>query len=134
MNYFSISVIEREWPVEKMKDIKLADALKHPIWSLGRKITIDSATLFNKVCVLLLPSFLDENCFLLDLSDNISHSYKINFFCVLAGSRSNWSTLFVWSRIWRYWDCNSSTIYHTFNDWNTGLTPTIYCVGCCLLL
>ncbi|MED6114897.1 hypothetical protein PIB30_085003, partial [Stylosanthes scabra] len=38
----------REWPKEKMKDIKLADALKHPIWSLGRKITIDSATLFNK--------------------------------------------------------------------------------------
>ncbi|TKY68674.1 1-deoxy-D-xylulose 5-phosphate reductoisomerase [Spatholobus suberectus] len=38
----------REWPAEKMKDIKLADALKHPIWSLGRKITIDSATLFNK--------------------------------------------------------------------------------------
>nr|ACJ85147.1 unknown [Medicago truncatula]AFK44085.1 unknown [Medicago truncatula] len=38
----------REWPAEKMKDIKLKDALKHPIWSLGRKITIDSATLFNK--------------------------------------------------------------------------------------
>ncbi|KAK7304538.1 hypothetical protein VNO77_42419 [Canavalia gladiata] len=38
----------REWPAEKMKDIKVADALKHPIWSLGRKITIDSATLFNK--------------------------------------------------------------------------------------
>ncbi|XP_073227095.1 1-deoxy-D-xylulose-5-phosphate reductoisomerase, chloroplastic-like [Cicer arietinum] len=38
----------REWPAEKMKDIKVADALKHPIWSLGRKITVDSATLFNK--------------------------------------------------------------------------------------
>ncbi|KAK4268234.1 hypothetical protein QN277_024919 [Acacia crassicarpa] len=38
----------RTWPVEKMKDIKVADALKHPIWSLGRKITIDSATQFNK--------------------------------------------------------------------------------------
>ncbi|XAR50178.1 1-deoxy-D-xylulose-5-phosphate reductoisomerase [Bertholletia excelsa] len=38
----------REWPLEKMKEIKVADALKHPIWSLGRKITIDSATQFNK--------------------------------------------------------------------------------------
>lgn len=42
-------MIDRNWPVEKMKDIKVADALKHPIWSLGRKITIDSATQFNKV-------------------------------------------------------------------------------------
>jgi len=54
-------VINREWPAEKMKDIKLADALKHPIWSLGRKITIDSATLFNKVCFLLHSMHLDEN-------------------------------------------------------------------------
>ncbi|KAF7825848.1 1-deoxy-D-xylulose 5-phosphate reductoisomerase, chloroplastic-like [Senna tora] len=38
----------RNWPVDKMKDIKVADALKHPIWTLGRKITIDSATQFNK--------------------------------------------------------------------------------------
>jgi 1-deoxy-D-xylulose-5-phosphate reductoisomerase len=44
-----VGIIDREWPAEKMKDIKLKDALKHPIWSLGRKITIDSATLFNKV-------------------------------------------------------------------------------------
>ncbi|KAL9434221.1 hypothetical protein AB3S75_028948 [Citrus x aurantiifolia] len=38
----------RDWPVEKMKEITVADALKHPIWTLGKKITIDSATLFNK--------------------------------------------------------------------------------------
>ncbi|KAH9776163.1 1-deoxy-D-xylulose 5-phosphate reductoisomerase [Citrus sinensis] len=37
-----------DWPVEKMKEITVADALKHPIWTLGKKITIDSATLFNK--------------------------------------------------------------------------------------
>lgn len=42
-------LFNREWPIEKMKDIKVKDALKHPIWSLGRKITVDSATLFNKV-------------------------------------------------------------------------------------
>ncbi|GJP34840.1 hypothetical protein CLOM_g8512 [Closterium sp. NIES-68] len=38
----------RDWPVEKLKDVKPADALKHPNWSMGRKITVDSATLMNK--------------------------------------------------------------------------------------
>lgn len=31
-----------------MKDVKVEDALKHPNWSMGRKITIDSATMVNK--------------------------------------------------------------------------------------
>lgn len=38
----------RDWPVEKLKDVTVADALKHPNWSMGQKITIDSATLMNK--------------------------------------------------------------------------------------
>ena len=38
----------RDWPVEKLKTVKVADALKHPNWSMGRKITVDSATLMNK--------------------------------------------------------------------------------------
>ncbi len=33
----------------KFKKIKLSDALKHPNWSMGKKITIDSATMMNKV-------------------------------------------------------------------------------------
>ena len=33
---------------EFLKHVKLEDALKHPIWSMGRKITIDSATMVNK--------------------------------------------------------------------------------------
>ncbi len=33
---------------EEMKNVTLADALKHPSWSMGAKITIDSATMFNK--------------------------------------------------------------------------------------
>ncbi|MCX8095330.1 MAG: 1-deoxy-D-xylulose-5-phosphate reductoisomerase [Caldisericia bacterium] len=33
---------------DEIKDIKPEDALKHPTWSMGKKITIDSATLFNK--------------------------------------------------------------------------------------
>lgn len=33
---------------EELKKMKVEDALKHPNWSMGRKITIDSATLVNK--------------------------------------------------------------------------------------
>ena len=36
-------------PQNKFKNIRLSDALKHPIWNMGKKITIDSATLMNKV-------------------------------------------------------------------------------------
>jgi len=36
-------------PRSKFNKIKLRDALKHPNWSMGKKITIDSATLMNKV-------------------------------------------------------------------------------------
>ena len=36
-------------PKSHFKNIKLSDALKHPNWSMGKKITIDSATLMNKV-------------------------------------------------------------------------------------
>lgn len=33
---------------DELKNVTLADALKHPSWSMGQKITIDSATMFNK--------------------------------------------------------------------------------------
>jgi 1-deoxy-D-xylulose-5-phosphate reductoisomerase len=38
----------RTWPKESLKNIKLEDALKHPTWKMGHKITIDSSTLVNK--------------------------------------------------------------------------------------
>lgn len=38
----------RTWPAEKLASVTVADALKHPTWNMGQKITIDSATLFNK--------------------------------------------------------------------------------------
>ena len=38
----------RDWAVEKLADVTVADALKHPNWSMGRKITVHSATLMNK--------------------------------------------------------------------------------------
>ncbi len=34
--------------IEELKDIQVEDALKHPNWAMGRKITIDSSTLVNK--------------------------------------------------------------------------------------
>ena len=36
-------------PKNQFKKIRISDALKHPNWSMGKKITIDSATLMNKV-------------------------------------------------------------------------------------
>ncbi|HEY9887997.1 MAG TPA: 1-deoxy-D-xylulose-5-phosphate reductoisomerase [Candidatus Obscuribacterales bacterium] len=38
----------RDWSVEQLPQVTVADALKHPNWSMGRKITVDSATLMNK--------------------------------------------------------------------------------------
>lgn len=35
-------------PLEEMKDITLEEALEHPRWKMGEKVTIDSATLMNK--------------------------------------------------------------------------------------
>jgi 1-deoxy-D-xylulose-5-phosphate reductoisomerase len=38
----------RDWDERKARGATVADALKHPTWNMGRKITIDSATLINK--------------------------------------------------------------------------------------
>ena len=38
----------RDWPVEKLAQVRVEDAIKHPNWSMGKKITVDSATLMNK--------------------------------------------------------------------------------------
>jgi len=38
----------RTLPAEKLAAVTVEQALKHPTWEMGRKITIDSATLFNK--------------------------------------------------------------------------------------
>jgi len=38
----------KEWTLEEMKDATPEQALKHPNWDMGRKISIDSATLMNK--------------------------------------------------------------------------------------
>jgi len=38
----------RDWPAERLADATVADALRHPNWAMGPKITVDSATLANK--------------------------------------------------------------------------------------
>jgi 1-deoxy-D-xylulose-5-phosphate reductoisomerase len=38
----------RTLPAEQLQSVTVEQALKHPTWTMGRKITIDSATLFNK--------------------------------------------------------------------------------------
>ena len=36
-------------PITKLKNIKISEAIKHPNWKMGKKISIDSATMMNKV-------------------------------------------------------------------------------------
>ncbi len=48
----------REWPAEKIFTASAADALRHPVWSMGAKITIDSSTLMNKALELVEAKFL----------------------------------------------------------------------------
>jgi len=38
----------RTWPLEAIRKVTVEQALKHPTWSMGPKVTIDSATLMNK--------------------------------------------------------------------------------------
>ncbi len=38
----------RDWPMEKLARATVAEALAHPNWAMGQRITIDSASMFNK--------------------------------------------------------------------------------------
>lgn len=38
----------RDVPIEKLHKVTAREALNHPVWNMGKKVTIDSATLFNK--------------------------------------------------------------------------------------
>lgn len=48
----------RTWSKEKIARATLADALKHPTWSMGVKITIDSASMMNKALELVEARYL----------------------------------------------------------------------------
>ena len=38
----------RDWPLERLANATVAEALAHPNWAMGQRITIDSASMFNK--------------------------------------------------------------------------------------
>lgn len=50
----------REWPLERLADVSVEQACSHPNWSMGRKISVDSASMMNKGLELI------EACWLFD--------------------------------------------------------------------
>ncbi|HEX8725331.1 MAG TPA: 1-deoxy-D-xylulose-5-phosphate reductoisomerase [Gemmatimonadaceae bacterium] len=48
----------REWSRERLERATLDDALQHPTWRMGRKITVDSATLANKALEVIEAHYL----------------------------------------------------------------------------
>jgi len=48
----------RDTPLEKLKDVTIKEALNHPNWAMGNKITIDSATMTNKLFELVEARWL----------------------------------------------------------------------------
>ena len=43
----------RDWPMERMREVTLAQAVAHPNWSMGQRISVDSASMFNKALELI---------------------------------------------------------------------------------
>ncbi len=48
----------RDWPAGRIEAATLEDALRHPTWRMGRKITVDSATLANKALEVIEAHYL----------------------------------------------------------------------------
>jgi 1-deoxy-D-xylulose-5-phosphate reductoisomerase len=65
----------RDLPVEKLANVQVADALKHPNWSMGKKITIDSATLMNKGLEVIEAHYLFDLDY--DLIEIVIHPQSI---------------------------------------------------------
>lgn len=68
----------RTWPREKFSQITVEQALRHPNWSMGKKITIDSATLVNKGLEMIENSWLfgvaPENIQIVVHRESVIHS------------------------------------------------------------
>jgi 1-deoxy-D-xylulose-5-phosphate reductoisomerase len=48
----------REWPAERVQHATVQEALRHPTWRMGQKITVDSATLANKALEVIEAHYL----------------------------------------------------------------------------
>lgn len=68
----------RDYDEKMLSTVKIEDALKHPNWSMGKKITIDSATLANKALEVIEAHYLFdcayENIDILIHKESIIHS------------------------------------------------------------
>ena len=65
----------REWPLEKAARATAAEALQHPTWRMGKKITVDSATLANKALEVIEAHFLFDLAF--DQIDVVVHPQSV---------------------------------------------------------
>ena len=69
----------RDWPARRVEAATIDDALNHPTWSMGQKITIDSATLINKALEIVEAHWLfdlqPEQIHVLLHPQSIIHSY-----------------------------------------------------------
>jgi 1-deoxy-D-xylulose-5-phosphate reductoisomerase len=53
----------RDLPIEKLDFVTAEDALKHPNWSMGKKITVDCATMVNKAFEVIEAKWLFDTCY-----------------------------------------------------------------------
>jgi 1-deoxy-D-xylulose-5-phosphate reductoisomerase len=70
----------RDYPLESLKNVTIQEALNHPNWSMGNKITIDSATMTNKLFELIEARWLFDTtkCDAIIETKSIIHA-MINF-------------------------------------------------------
>ncbi len=62
-------------PYESFKNASVSEALNHPRWNMGKKITIDSATLFNKGIEMIEAMYLFD--FPIDMIDVVIHPQSL---------------------------------------------------------
>ena len=65
----------REWPAERLLHATPKEALRHPTWSMGAKITIDSASLANKALEVIEAHFLFDVAY--DAIDVVVHPQSV---------------------------------------------------------
>ena len=65
----------RDWPREKAERATVEEALKHPTWRMGKKITVDSATLVNKALEVIEAHYLFDLTF--DQIDVVVHPQSV---------------------------------------------------------
>jgi 1-deoxy-D-xylulose-5-phosphate reductoisomerase len=65
----------RQWPLERLRAVTPAEALRHPTWEMGAKVTVDSATLANKALEVVEAHFLFDAAY--DDIDVVVHPQSI---------------------------------------------------------